>query len=134
MANNLGVYNQQIGDAAFTNAGEAGGSVKVLIETVEASSLAADTALNLSKKFGGQIKVIDAKIVHDALGTGVTLKLGDTSDDDAIIVASAAATAGTLTIAIDQMDTDLAGTNLVLTTGGATATGTIKVVVYYVNI
>ena len=134
MASNLGVYNQQLDGSTFLLAGEAGGSLNVLTETIEISSLAAATVLNVGKTFNGQIRVVDCKILHDALGTGVTLKLGDTVDDDAIIVATAAATAGTLSIAIDQMDVVLTGTNLVLTTGGATGTGTIKIKVEYVNI
>lgn len=134
MANNLGVYNQQLDGSTFLNAGVAGGQVNCLLEEVELAALAANTVINLSKPLGGKMQVVDAVIYHDALGTGVTLKLGDTADDDGIIPATAAASAGKLEIAIGQMFAELDGDNLVLTTGGATATGTVKVIVHYVNI
>ena len=134
MADNLGVYNQQLDGSTFLDAGVAGGQVNQLLEVIEMDELTAATALNISKPFGGKIKVTGAVIVHDALGTGVTLKLGDTEDDDAIIPAAAAASAGTLEIAIAQLFAELEGDNLVLTTGGAAATGTVKVIVDYINI
>ena len=134
MANNLGLVNQAIDGSTFAEVGDGGGVIKCLIDEVELDEAVAGTAINLSKAFGGKIKVVGASILHDALGTGCTLKLGDTSDDDAIIVATAAASAGILSIAIGQMFAELEGDELVLTPGGAASAGTVKVRVDYVNI
>lgn len=133
MADNAGLIYQDIGDGAFVNMGEGGGEVKCIIDEIELSALAAASVKPLGKAFNGKIQVIDATLYHDALGTGVTLKLGDDDDDDAIIPATAAATAGKLDIAIGQVFAELGGSQLQITTGGATASGTVKMVVRYVN-
>lgn len=119
---------------AFLDAGASGGEIVSIFDTYEAVAAASGTVINLGRSLQGKILVLNAKVYHDALGTGVTLKLGDTEDDDGIIPAAAAATAGTLEIGIDQIGVELDGSNLVLTTGGGEAGGTIKVIVEYVNI
>lgn len=121
-------------EGSFIDAGNSGGEIILAYDSFEFDGETSGEVINLGRSFGGKMRVFGAEIIHDALGTGVTLKLGDNDDDDAIIKASAAASAGTLEIAIDQVGALLTGDYLVLTTGGAAATGTVKVLVKYINI
>ena len=135
MATQNGV-NRAIVETAgsFIDAGNSGGELVLAYDTFEFAGETAGEIIDLGSSIAGKIRVFGAKVVHDALGTGVTLKLGDSEDDDALIPAAGAAAAGTLEIGIDKIGTLLNGKYLVLTTGGAAATGTAKVLVEYVNI
>lgn len=134
MADNAGLVYQSFGSGAFADAADGGGVIKCVTDEIELSSLAADSVKPLGRKIQGKIRIVDATLYHDALGTGVTLKLGDEDDDDAIIPATAAATAGKIDLVIGQVFAELTGNQLQITTGGATASGTVKVVVKYVNV
>ena len=70
----------------------------------------------------------------DALGSSVTIKVGDASDDDRYITATTMNTANlvTETNAIAGVAYNYtAETDLIATVGGAAATGTIKFMVFY---
>lgn len=74
----------------------------------------------------------DGKLICDALGTSVTLKagtrIGSTDDDDALVAATAANTAGkeiALTFGALGMTALTAETGIIVTVGGAAASGTV---------
>jgi len=114
---------------------EAYGKLRVTYDTYEASSLASGSDISVARLPKGAT-VYDVVIHHDALGAGVTLAVGDSSDADRYITATAAATAGKVIMsedgAIDGFAYEqTAETDVLITTGGGTATGTIKVAVIY---
>ena len=81
-------------------------------------------------------KVWDVVIMHDGLGTGVTLAVGDSADADRYVTATAAANAGVISMhndgAIDGFGFEqTAETDILITTGGGSASGTIKMKVVY---
>ena len=63
-----------------------------MIADNEASSLASGSDISVARLPKGA-KVYDVVIIHDALGSGVTLKVGDSADDDRYVAATAAANA-----------------------------------------
>jgi hypothetical protein len=76
----------------------------------------------------------EVKVMADALGASVTLKVGDASDDDRFITQTTMNTANlvTNTNAIAGVGYNYtAQTDLIATVGGAAATGTIKFMVFY---
>jgi hypothetical protein len=114
---------------------EAYGKLRVTYDTYEASSLASGSDISVARLPKGAT-VYDVVIHHDALGSGVTLAVGDSADADRYITATAAATAGKVVMsedgAIDGFAYEqTAETDVLITTGGGTATGTIKVAVIY---
>jgi hypothetical protein len=114
---------------------EAYGKLRVTYDTYEASSLASGSDISVARLPKGAT-VYDVVIHHDALGSGVTLAVGDSADADRYITATAAATAGKVIMsedgAIDGFAYEqTAETDVLITTGGGTATGTIKVAVIY---
>lgn len=115
--------------------GEYQSRVNVVADTYEASSLASGSTISLAN-IPQEAKILDIIVMHDALGSGVTIKIGDSTTADRYIAATAAATAGRITInkvdgLLYQIGTASADDVIILTTGGATATGTIKVVIVY---
>jgi len=114
---------------------EAGGKLRVYYDSYEASSLASGSDITIARLPKGA-KVYDVVIHHDALGSGVTLAVGDSADADRYITATAAATAGKILMsedgAIDGVAYEqTAETDVLITTGGGTATGTIKCQVWF---
>jgi len=114
---------------------ETGGRLRVWKDTYEASSLATGSDITIARLPKGA-NVYDVIIHHDALGTGVTLKVGDASDDDRYITATAAATAGNLSLSADGAIggfgyENTTETDVVITTGGGSATGTIACAILY---
>jgi len=111
------------------------GKIRVQYDSYEASSLASGSDISVARLPKGA-KIFDVVIHHDALGSGVTLAVGDGDDADRLITAAAAATAGKVVMsedgAIDGFAYETtAETDILITTGGGTATGTIKVAVMY---
>ena len=118
-----------------TDSSEWSGKVRVQYDVYEASSLASGSDISVAKLPKGA-KVYDVVIHHGALGSGVTLAVGDSSDTDRYITATAAATDGKVVMsedgAIDGVAYEqTAETDILITTGGGTATGTIKCMVFY---
>ena len=110
--------------------------IRVQFDTFEASSLASGSDISVARLPSGA-KVYDVAIHHDALGSGVTLAVGDSADADRYITATAAANAGVISMhndgAIDGVGFEqTAETDILITTGGSAATGTIKCMVFYV--
>lgn len=112
------------------------GRMRVAFDTYEASSLVAGSDITVARLPKGAT-VYDVVIVHDALGASSTLKVGDSSDDDRYITATASTAAnGKIIMSEDGVIggfgyENTAQTDVIITTAGATITGTIKSAVYY---
>ena len=123
---------------------EAGGKLRVFHDTYEASSLASGSDITIAR-IPVNATIHDVIVKCDALGSGVTLKVGDSGDDDRYITVvgtwnvagqSQSMQAGSSTGAPIAAVTGLghrttAETDILITTGGASATGTIFCWVYY---
>jgi len=122
----------------------AGGKMRVFHDTYEASSLASGSDITIAR-LPKDATIHDVVLKCDALGSGVTLKVGDSDDDDRFIGVT-----GTWNVA-GQSQSMLAGsstgapiaavtgvgyrttaeTDILITTGGASATGTVFCWVMY---
>ena len=123
---------------------EAGGKLRVFHDTYEASSLASGSDITVAR-IPVNATIHDVIVKCDALGSGVTLKVGDSDDDDRFITVvgtwnvagqSQSMLAGSSTGAPVPAVTGLgyrttAETDVLITTGGAAATGTIFAWVIY---
>ena len=123
---------------------EAGGKLRVFHDTYEASSLASGSDITIAR-IPKNATIHDVILKADALGGSVTLIVGDSSDDNRFIDA-----VGTWNVA-GQTQSMLAGsstgapvpavtglgyrttaeTDILITTGGASASNTIYAWVYY---
>ena len=117
------------------DSGEWSGKLRVQYDSYEASSLASGSDISVARLPKGA-KVWEVIVHHDALGSGVTLSVGDSGSATRYIGATAAATAGKLVMsedgAIDGFGYEQAAeTDILITTGGGTASNTIKVAVIY---
>lgn len=107
----------------------------IFFDTYEASSLASGSTITMATLPSGA-KVLDIKVWFDALGGSSTLKVGDSTDDDRYYAAAASSSAGVFTdILIDGVGyvigTNSGDDDIIITTGGASITGTIKMLVTY---
>lgn len=122
----------------------AGGKMRVFHDTFEASSLASGSDITIAR-IPKDATIHDVVLKCDALGSSVTLKVGDSTDDDRFIGVTGtwnaagqtqSMQAGSSTGAPIAAVTGLghrttAETDILITTGGASATGTIFCWVYY---
>lgn len=119
----------------MVKASEAHGRKRVWYDTYEAAALASGSTITFARLPKGAT-IYNVKLMCDALGAGVTLDVGDSGDADRYI-AKGATTWNTANQVVDSNAIDGVGytltaeTDLVITTGGASATGTIKVMVEY---
>lgn len=128
---------QEEGKIALSQ-GVANASLHVVTTTYEASSLAANSVINLFKLDKGAV-IQNFVVAHDDLGTGLTLDIGDEGDTDRYvdgvsISTSAGSTVGCLVDGVGYViGTDAEHDDTIITAkllGGA-ATGTLKVACYY---
>lgn len=108
------------------------GKIRAFCDTYEASSLVSGSDITIAR-LPKNSAVVDVVVYHDALGASSTVSCGDADDVDRYITAGSTASAGVLRMnAVDGANFEnTAETDLILTTGGATISGTIKVVVKY---
>ena len=111
-------------------------------DTYEASSLASGSDITIGRIPAGST-IHDVVLKCDALGGSSTLKVGDAGDDDRYLAAvgtwNAAGQAQSMLAGSTAANTAVAGlgykvssaTDLKITTGGASITGTIYFWVYY---
>jgi hypothetical protein len=111
-------------------------------DTYEASSLASGSDITIARIPAGAT-IHDVIVKADALGGSSTLKVGDSGDDDRYLAAvgtwNAAGQAQSMLAGSTAANTAVAGlgykvssaTDLIITTGGATISGTIYFWVYY---
>lgn len=122
--------------------GQMKGKLRVMYDSYEASSTASGTIIEMSDKLPKNCIVLNVILWSDALGAGVTLKVGDYEDDDRYITATTCNTANLRTVpnaidgagyVVDETTEGDTSTDrqIIITTGGAAATGTIKVLVVY---
>ena len=135
MANNntTKVTNITADPAVNVDAAEAHGRMRVWYDSFEASSTASGDTITFSRMPKGAT-IYQVRVMADALGSSVTIKVGDASDDDRYITATTMNTANlvTETNAIAGVAYNYtAETDLIATVGGAAATGTIKFMVFY---
>ena len=138
------ITNMDSTPAVNVSSENAGGKIRVFHDTYEASSLASGSDITIAR-IPANATIHDVVVKCDALGSGVTLKVGDSSDDDRFITVvgtwnvagqSQSMLAGSSTGAAVPAVTGLgyrttASTDVLITTGGASATGTIFAWVMY---
>ena len=111
-------------------------------DTYEASSLGSGSDITIARIPAGAT-IHDVIIKADALGGSSTLKVGDSGDDDRYLAAvgtwNAAGQAQSMLAGATAANTAVAGlgykvssqTDIIITTGGASITGTIYAWVYW---
>ena len=118
------------------------GAVKQMVDTYEASSLAQASIIEMGGEIPTGARVLSGTLFFDALGGSVTLDVGDLEDVNRYIAAVDVSSAGSKFPALAdgveyKVDVTTASTpdnQIVITVGGSgTATGTIKLVVLYVD-
>ena len=131
------ITNLDASPAVLPDADDWHGKVRVQHDQYEASSLAAGSTITVARLPAGA-RVVNWTVKADALGGSVTLKLGDADDDDRYLAATTYNTANQAKQS--KVDGPIAGvmyqhsskTDLIITTAGASATGTIESIVEYV--
>ena len=120
----------------------AGGKLRVSHDTYEAASLASGSDITIAR-IPTNATIHDVIVKADALGGSSTLKVGDSGDDDRYLAAvgtwNAAGQVQSMLGGSTAANTAVAGlgyrttasTDIVITTGGATISGTIYAWVYY---
>ena len=138
MASVKGVNFTNITADPIVNAdsGEWSGKLRVQYDTYEASSLASGSDISVARLPKGA-KVYDIVVHFDALGGSTTISVGDSGAAARYIAATATSSAGQMSMsqegAIDGVGYEnTAETDVLLTTGGGSITGTIKCYVMYV--
>ena len=117
------------------DSGEWSGKMRVQFDTFEASSLASGSDISVARLPKGA-KVYDIVVHFDALGSA-TISVGDSGAAARYIAATSVSSAGQMSMsqegAIDGVGYEnTAETDVLLTTGGGSVSGTIKCVVMYV--
>ena len=118
-----------------------GGNVKVMVDTYELSSLASGSIIEMGGDLPIGARVLAVHLVFDGLGGSVTMDVGDAEDANRYISAEAVSSAGEkwgaladgVEYEIDETDTSNTDRQVLITTGGATGTGTVKLKVYYTH-
>ena len=116
------------------DSGEWSGKMRVQYDTYEASSLASGSDISVARLPKGS-KVYDIVVHFDALGSA-TISVGDSGAAARYIAATSVSSAGQMSMsqegAIDGVGYEnTAETDILLTTGSASISGTIKCVVMY---
>ena len=111
------------------------GNIRVQYDSYEASSLASGSDISVARLPKGA-KVYDVIVHFDGLGASSTVSVGDGDDADRFIAATSTASAGQMSMSQEGAIAGFgyeapAETDILLTTGGASITGTIKVAVMY---
>ena len=114
-----------------------GEKLRVMQDTYEASSLADGSTITMGKNLKAGDRIVGGYLYFDALGSA-TISVGDASSATRYLAATSVSSAGSAALsAIDGNDyvigTNTSDTLITLTTGSASTTGTIKLVVYYVS-
>ena len=115
-------------------ASQSHGRLRVQYDSYEASSLASGSDISVAKLPAGAI-VYDIVVQFDALGSA-TIAVGDSADADRYITATSVSSAGQMSMsqegAIDGFGYEnSAETDILLTTGSAAISGTVKCAVFY---
>ena len=108
------------------------GKLRVTHDSYTFASAAAATTVNVGVLRPGEV-FMGGFVVNAALGSGVTLQLGDSGDDDRYMDAAAASSAGNINArkaeGIGYKNTGTTDIAIVLKTAGAEASGAVEVVI-----
>ena len=112
------------------------GVKKVMIDTYTLAAVEATSTIKVATPPAGS-RIVGAKICHAALGSGVTLALGDSDDVDRYLIPTAANAVGMLDVLRVIGANYIIGTadgddEMYLTVGTATGTGDVVVIIEYV--
>ena len=123
---------------------EVGGKLRVFYDTYEASSLASGSDITIAR-IPANATIIDVIVKADALGSGVTLSVGDSASASRYIgvtgtwnvagqtqsMLSGSSTGAPVAAVTGLGYRTTASSDILITTGGASASGTIYSWVYY---
>jgi hypothetical protein len=129
-------------DSNIMDPGVQNGKLRTMMDTYEASGIAAGSIIEMGMKIPKGARVVEVKLMTDALGSGVELEVGDYEDPNRYITATGCNSANQVTRlnAIDgdqyKIDETTEGDTstdryIIVTTSGGEATGTIKIEVTY---
>jgi len=119
-----------------------GGKIRVSYDNYEASSLASGSDITIGR-IPANATIMDVVLKCDALGGSSTLKVGDSGDDDRYLAAvgtwNAAGQTQSMLGGSTAANTSMTGlgyrttaeTDIIITTGGATTSGSIHCWVMY---
>ncbi len=139
----VNITNLDATPVVLSSSEEVGGKLRVFYDTYEAVSVASGDDITIAR-IPANATIHDVIIKCDALGAGVTLKVGDSGDDDRYLSVvgtwnvagqsqsmSSGSSTGAATTAVTGIGyRTTASTDIKITTGGATASGTIFSWVY----
>ena len=140
----VNITNLDATPVVLSSSEEVGGKLRVFYDTYEAVSVASGDDITIAR-IPANATIHDVIIKADALGSGVTLKVGDSGDDDRYLSVvgtwnvagqsqsmSSGSSTGAATTAVTGLGyRTTASTDILVTTGGASATGDIYTWVYY---
>ena len=123
---------------------EVGGKLRVFYDTYEASSLASGSDITIAR-IPANATIVDVIVKADALGSGVTLSVGDSASASRYIgvtgtwnvagqtqsMLSGSSTGAPVAAVTGLGYRTTASSDILITTGGASASGTIYSWVYY---
>ena len=137
--------NRTIADATTVShtlqPGLFGGVVRCMIDTYELDSTVSGTVIEMGGELPEGAQVLAVLLVHDAMGSSVTMDVGDAEDVDRYLdgvdVSSAGSSWSNLADGVEyEIDMTTASTpdnQVLITTGGATGSGTVKLLTLYTN-
>jgi len=122
------------GDNAIAN-GLVNVRPEVWTDTYEAVALASASTIDMAK-LPVDAKIQNVELYFDALGSSVTLQVGDSNDDNRYIASGDASSAGKLSSALIDGIGYVIGTNtgdtvVQVLTGGTSFSGTVKLIVTF---
>lgn len=138
------ITNLDATPVVLSSSEEVGGKLRVFYDKYTAASLASGSDITVAR-IPANATIHDVIIKAGALGSGVTLKAGDSGDDDRYLSVvgtwnvagqsqsmSSGSSTGAATTAVTGLGyRTTASTDIIVTTGGASATGDIYTWVYY---
>lgn len=135
----LGVNATKAADPSPANIlapGTLGGKKRTMVDKYEASGLASGSTISVGKALPVGAIVTGVKLAYDALGSSSTLSVGDAGAAARYLAAASSASAGERdAIDVDGLGYVVTGTSdtqVLITTGGASITGTIAIEIEYV--
>ena len=113
---------------------EYGGGIRAILATYEASALAASSTINICTVPAGSYILPCSSVSYDALGTGSTIKIGDSGDDDRYLAAADTSSAGTSYLnKIDGVGYKSTAETLIYGTTTSGITGTLEFNILFVS-
>ena len=136
-----GVNKTLIDAGTILSPGKFDGRVKCSIDTFVAGSLAQGSTITMGGRLPKGAIVVMQFLVTGRLGGGTTIDVGDAENTNRYHSALSKSSAGITAIGLvagvnyetDETDSSNLDTQIVLTTGGGTVDGTIKLITLYTN-